>query len=117
MVLAAHCARRLSGIAGSDRRSRQRKPRNSYRAPDTVAVPTRLMRTGDTWRLDYGEAAALTRIAAREYADDAQLIADLERIECWPMTVEESRRIRAARIVETTTAAAHDNHRRAVPPD
>lgn len=76
--------------------------------------PTRVTRAGSLWTLKYGEAIAQKPDALREYADEEILLADLERIECWPMTVEETREIQAARLLESTTANATDAHYRAV---
>jgi len=72
--------------------------------------PIRIARTGSLGRVEFGEAIAQQPDPPREHADDESLLADLERIECWPMDVEETRRIRAARIVEFVTAMAHDQH-------
>ncbi|WP_251021998.1 hypothetical protein [Streptomyces sp. ISL-10] len=79
-------------------------------------APTRLTKTGTTWTLEYGKAIAKSPDAPRAYADEAELRADLERIECWPMPVDEAKRLRAERIVAVTTAIAHDNHYLAVFP-
>lgn len=77
--------------------------------------PTRLTGSADgaAWLLEYGEAAARRPDPPRQYTDERELLADLERIECWPMSVAETRQVRAARIVEVTTAMAHDDHYRA----
>ncbi|MGW0364801.1 hypothetical protein [Streptomyces sp. NPDC002990] len=79
-------------------------------------APTRLTKTGMTWTLEYGKAIAKSPEAPRAYADEAELRADLERIECWPMPVDEAKRLRAEWIVAVTTAIAHDNHYLAVFP-
>lgn len=72
--------------------------------------PTRLLQLKWGWRLEHGAALAQEADAARHYSDDAELIADLERIECWPMSVEETRREQRGRLWHTTTAAARDDH-------
>jgi hypothetical protein len=38
------------------------------------------------------------------------LLADIEGIECWPMSVEESLQIRMERVFQATCAAAHNEH-------
>lgn len=73
-------------------------------------VPTRLTKTADRWRLEYGEAIAQEPDQAQEYAEDAALLDDLERIEWWPMRVEEAKRIQAERVMHTTHADAYDQH-------
>lgn len=78
--------------------------------------PTRITGTGTVWTLEYGEAIAQKPAAPRTYRDTATLIADLEWIECWPMQIEETREIRAARLLDVTTAIAHDAHYLAVFP-
>lgn len=79
-------------------------------------APTRLTKVGDRWRLDYGQAIAQKPDKPRYYSAETELIADLEQIEWWPMRVEEAREIRAYRLLETTTAAAHDQHHQATFP-
>ncbi|WP_417219582.1 hypothetical protein [Arthrobacter sp.] len=76
--------------------------------------PTRVTRTESVWTLEYGEATAKKPDTPREYTNDEALLADLERIECWPMTISETREIQAARLLESTTANATDAHYRAV---
>ncbi len=72
--------------------------------------PTRITRIDEVWRLEYGEAVAQEPDAPRDYVDDAELIADLDSIECWPLTVDETRTIRHERIVTMTTLLARDDH-------
>ena len=73
--------------------------------------PTRISgTTTGTWIVEYGEAAALQPAALQKYEQDAELVAELERIECWPMTVEETQQLRVARVFEVTTAMAHNAH-------
>lgn len=79
-------------------------------------TPTRLIRSGRTWQLTFGEALSQRPDPPREFMDDVALIEELEGIECWPMTIAEIRNYQAARLLETTTAAAYDQHCRAVFP-
>ena len=73
--------------------------------------PTRITATrAGAWILEYGEATTQRPILPRKYEQDAELIADLKRIECWPMTVEETHEIRIARVFDVTTAMAHNAH-------
>ncbi|MGO4689465.1 hypothetical protein [Glaciibacter sp. 2TAF33] len=72
--------------------------------------PTRITKTGTAWTLEYGEAIAQKPAAPQAYAEDTALIADLERLEWWPMTIEEARKIQRSRLFEVTTAMAHDAH-------
>lgn len=76
--------------------------------------PTRVARTGAVWTLEYGEAIDQKPDALQEYAEEEILLADLERIECWPMSISETREIQAARLLESTTANATGAHYRAV---
>lgn len=78
-------------------------------------LPTRITRTGQGWRLAYGATRAQKPRACQEYADGAALIDNLERIECWPLSVAETHAIRAQRIVNVVTAMAHDQHYLAMP--
>ena len=78
--------------------------------------PTRITGTGSVWTLEYGEAVAQKPAARRTYRHTATLITDLERIECWPMTIDETRVIRAARLFDVTTALAQNAHYLAVFP-
>jgi hypothetical protein len=73
-------------------------------------VPTRITKAQGGWRVEYGEAIAQEPDAVAEYADDASLLADLERIECWPMNLDEARLIRRERLFAVTTALAQDAH-------
>ena len=73
--------------------------------------PTRITgTTTGTWIVEYGEATALQPDALRRYEQDAELVAELERIECWPMTIEQTRQLQVARVFEVTTAMAHNGH-------
>ena len=73
--------------------------------------PTRISgTTTGTWILEYGEATALQPAALRRYEQDAELVAELERTECWPMTVEETQQLRVARVFAVATATAHNAH-------
>ena len=73
--------------------------------------PTRMSgTTTGIWIVEYGEATALQPTALQKYEQDAELVAGLERIECWPMTVEEAQQLRVARVFEVTTAMAHNAH-------
>lgn len=94
----------------------QRRPQMCFPRQTPWIQPTRITGAGREWTLEYGEATAQKPASPRTYADDATLIADLERIECWPMTIEETREIEAARIVSLTTANAQDAHYLAVFP-
>lgn len=73
-------------------------------------APTRITRDGDRWRVDYGEATARQPDRPRTYAHDAELLADIERIESWPMDLAETSRIRMERVLATTIADAFDDH-------
>lgn len=72
--------------------------------------PTMISRTGSLWRVEYGSAIAQEADLALNHTTDAELLADLVRIECWPMTVDEFFRIRMERIATKTAADAHDLH-------
>ena len=73
--------------------------------------PTRISgTTTGTWVVEYGEATALQSDALRRYEQDAELVAELERIECWPMTVEETHQLQVARVFKVTSATAHNSH-------
>jgi hypothetical protein len=78
--------------------------------------PTRIAANGAVWTLEYGEAIAQKPAAPRKYRDTAALIADLERIGCWPMTIKETCEIRAVRLLDLTTAIAYNAHYQAVFP-
>ncbi|QYF73329.1 hypothetical protein [Cryobacterium sp. PAMC25264] len=71
--------------------------------------PTRITRTGTTWTVRYGTAPAQKPARVRKYPDDAALMNDLERLECWPMTIEETRQIRAVRVIQVLNANAQDD--------
>ena len=73
-------------------------------------APTRITRTDAGWLLMYGDAVAQVPDEPVEYTDDAALIADLERIEWWPMTIDEARQIQRERLYVVTAAAAKDDH-------
>ncbi|MGJ9426403.1 hypothetical protein ACHABX_11250, partial [Nesterenkonia halotolerans] len=60
--------------------------------------------------MDYGETPALKPESPRHYLDEGSLLIDLERIEWWPMTVEEARRLQGERLLSVTTAWAWNNH-------
>jgi hypothetical protein len=72
--------------------------------------PTRLTRRGTGWKLDYGEALAQRADDTVEFPDESAVPTDLERIECWPMSVEETRRLRDSQVMHVITAMAHDDH-------
>lgn len=76
--------------------------------------PTRITRAESCWRVKYGTAITQKPDSFQDYAIDEDLLADLERIEWWPMPVDGARRIRMERVNATTTADAHDNHSVAV---
>ncbi len=69
--------------------------------------PTIIRRARDKWVLNYGTAIAQKPDASQEY-DAAKLFADLERIEWWPMSIEEARELQAQRLFNTTYADAYD---------
>ena len=94
----------------------QRRPQMFGPRQTPWTRPTRITGSGTVWTLKYGEATAQTPAAPRHYANTTALISDLERIECWPMTVEETHEIRAVRVFDVTTAIAHDDHYVAVFP-
>lgn len=97
---------------GTERRDEPALHRTRMHGPRHTPwkLPTRITRAGSRWRLEYGEANAQEPDAPREYADGEELLADLERIECWPMTLEETREIRMKRLYAVTSAVAHDDH-------
>lgn len=88
----------------------QRRPEMYGPRETPWCVPTRITKVASGWRVEYGEAIAQTPDAATLHEDDASLLADLERIECWPMSIEETRRIRMERLYAVTAAAARDDH-------
>ena len=73
-------------------------------------VPTRIIGAGASWLLQYGEATARAPDKPISYTEDSALINDLERLEWWPMTVEEARQIQTERLFDVTTAWARDEH-------
>ncbi|WP_218220419.1 hypothetical protein [Nesterenkonia sp. Act20] len=73
-------------------------------------LPTRITAAGGSWKVSYGEAVAQKPKRPHRYRDEGSLLADLERIEWWPMTVKEARRIQAERVLSVATAWAYDNH-------
>lgn len=95
---------------------RERRPGMYPPRQTPWTAPTRLTKEGEHWRLDYGAAIAQQPDESKRYSSEAELIADLERIEWWPMSVEEARRIRCERVFEVISAAAWDQHYQAVFP-
>lgn len=79
------------------------------------AAPTRITGAGGPWKVDYGETQALEPGISQDYPDGASLLADLDRIEWWPMTVEEARRIQEERVLGVATAWARNDHYLACP--
>ncbi|WP_226532675.1 hypothetical protein [Microbacterium paraoxydans] len=74
-------------------------------------APTRfLQHPGAVWDLRYGEALAQQPDAPKRFTADAELLDDLDRIESWPMSVEERRREERNRLWNTTVADAHNDH-------
>jgi hypothetical protein len=74
-------------------------------------APTRILQHPDAvWELRYGEALAQQPDAPKRFAADAEMLDDLDRIESWPMSVEERRREERNRLWETTVADAHNDH-------
>ena len=88
----------------------QRRPQMFGTRQTPWTRPTRITGSGTVWTLKYGEATAQKPAAPRHYANTTALISELERIECWPMTVEEAQQLRVARVFEVTTAMAHNAH-------
>ena len=83
--------------------------RELYRAGGTPwTVPTRISRTDAGWLVQYGEALAQRPDEPLEHTDDAALLSDLERIEWWPLSVDEALRIQQERLFAVTSDAAHD---------
>lgn len=79
-------------------------------------APTRLLQHPDgEWQLEYGAALAQEPEESRNYVDTVALLDDLERIECWPMGLEEWRAEAMGRLWRTTVAAAENSHCVAVP--
>lgn len=73
--------------------------------------PTRITHAPEGWVVEYGEAPNLLPDQPARFAVGAELLADLERIECWPMSVAEAERLRMERVYSTTVADARDDHR------
>lgn len=73
-------------------------------------APTRITGAGGSWRVDYGETATLKPESPRRYLDEGSLLSDLERVEWWPMTVDEARRLQGERLLSVITAWAWNNH-------
>lgn len=74
-------------------------------------APTRLLQHANaTWELQYGAAHAQPADESRRYSDHTELLADLERFESWPMSLEEWRRLSQERLWVTTVAAAENTH-------
>lgn len=73
-------------------------------------VPTRITGAGGSWRVDYSEALAQKAELSCQYLDEASLLTDLERIEWWPMTVQEARRLQEERVLSVATAWARNDH-------
>lgn len=78
--------------------------------PTPWLMPTRIAQVDGGWRVQYGEATAAGVAEPALHRDNASLLADIEGIECWPMSVEESLRIRMERVFQATYAAAHNEH-------
>lgn len=78
--------------------------------PTPWTRPTRITRIGSVWRIEYGEAIARATDEPIEHTDDNVLVDDLPRIEWWPMSVDEARRIQHERVLHTTYADAYDQH-------
>lgn len=72
--------------------------------------PTRIVGHDSAWEVEFGEATAQKPEASVNYSDSEALLVDLERIECWPMSVKETHSIRMARLFATTMAAAQNLH-------
>lgn len=72
--------------------------------------PTRITQAVDGWVVEYGEAPGLQPDRPVHVTDGSALLADLERIECWPMSVPEAKQLRMERVYATTVADAHDDH-------
>ncbi len=90
--------------------------RCAYRGSHHASAPTRLLQHPDgEWELEYGAALAQEPDQPHNYPDTADLLADLERIECWPMSLEEWRTEAMGRLWRTTVAAAENSHCLAVP--
>ncbi|WP_454293550.1 hypothetical protein [Salana multivorans] len=88
----------------------QRRPQMYGRRPTPWTMPTRVTRSETGWLVQYGTAVAQQADPPVEHGSDAALLADLERVEWWPMPVEEARQISMERLWTTTQAAAHDQH-------
>lgn len=69
-------------------------------------TPTHINQRPGGWQVEFGAAIAKTAAPPVIHRDSPSLLAELERIECWPMPVSEARRLRALRIVELTKIAA-----------
>lgn len=82
-------------------------------APLPWTSPTRITRDGTGWLVTFGEASAQRPGEPEHFSTDEALLAELERIEWWPMSVAEARSLSNGRVLELVHAAAHDLHVRA----
>lgn len=69
--------------------------------------PTTIRQDESKWRVEFGSAIAQTPDEPL-ILDDAQLLSELEGIECWPMPVDEAKLLRTQRVYATTFADAFD---------
>lgn len=71
--------------------------------------PTRITRSGSGWLLEYGSTSHHLPGEPVHIDDDAELIRDLPRIEWWPMSPKEARRLQINRVYSTTLADARND--------
>lgn len=98
------------GLPEPDDEVRQRRPQMHGPRETPWNMPTRIKKVASGWYVEYGEAIAQAADDPTLHDDDASLLTDLERIECWPMSVDEARRIRIDRLYAVTVAIAGDDH-------
>ncbi|MFT4258134.1 hypothetical protein [Microbacterium sp.] len=88
----------------------RRPPEMSSSRPNPWTRPTTITHVGSGWLVEYGAAIAQAPDAPIEHTDDDALLADLPRIEWWPMSVDEAGRLEHERVLRTTYADAYDQH-------
>lgn len=85
-------------------------PEMSNPRPTPWIRPSRITRVCSVWRITYGEAIAQAPDTWVEHTDEKSLLDDVPRVEWWPMSVDEARRIQHERVLHTTYADAYDQH-------
>lgn len=77
--------------------------------------PTRITQAVDGWVVEYGEAPGLQPDRPVHVTDGSALLADLERIECWPMSRRTVRRARRGHAATSQHASASSTRKRGRP--